>query len=128
MKIFPMANQYFDSYRKGVCGEEQAETLLCSSGMSCIERRYRSPYGEIDLIMLDGETLVFVEVKARQNDSIYSAHSAVTPAKQRRIIQTALCYLNEHPEHVFRPMRFDIVGLSDDCAQHFPDAFQGAGW
>ena len=117
-----------NTYTTGVLGEAAAEEYLCSAGMTCLTRRYHSPYGEIDLIMLDGETLIFVEVKARKTSTLSQAVFAVTPAKQRRIIQTALCFLSDYPEHAQRLMRFDIVALSADCIQHIPDAFQGSGW
>lgn len=117
-----------DVYVKGLLGEAKAEEYLCSQGMICLDRRYRSPYGEIDLIMLDGDILAFVEVKARDLSTLQAAQMAVTPAKQRRIIQTALCYLSEHPEHAQRMIRFDIAGLSNDCIEHLPNAFQGSGW
>jgi len=123
-----MPDERLNTYAKGVLGEAAAEEYLRCKGMICLERRYRSPYGEIDLIMLDGEMLVFVEVKARFHGTIQSAQLAVTPSKQRRIIQTALFYLSSHPEHSHRMMSFDIVGLADDCIHHLPNAFQGSGW
>lgn len=123
-----MPDQLLNTYAKGLLGEAKAEEYLCRRGMICLERRYRSPYGEIDLIMLDSEILVFTEVKARLYGTIHSAQLAVNPSKQRRIIQTALCYLSEHPEHARRMMRFDIVSIADDCIHHLPNAFQGSGW
>ena len=119
---------HLNAYVKGLQGEAAAEEYLCKAGMVCLERRYRSPYGEIDLIMLDGEVLAFVEVKARNLSTLYAAQMSVTATKQRRIIQTALCFLSEYPEHTGRLMRFDIIALSGDCIQHIPNAFQGTGW
>ena len=116
------------AYHKGLQGEKEAEAYLCAQGMTCIAKRYHSPYGEIDLIMLDDEVLVFAEVKARSHRSLQDAQTTVTPAKQRKIIQTALCFLSEYPEYADRLMRFDIIALSDDCIQHVPDAFQGSAW
>lgn len=116
------------SYRKGLQGEKAAEDYLCAKGMSFISRRYHSPYGEIDLIMLDDEILVFVEVKARTRRSLQDTQATITLSKQRKIIQTARCFLNEYPEHAERLMRFDIVALADDCIQHLPNAFQGSLW
>lgn len=116
-------------HSKGLLGESLAEQHLSTLGLQCIARRYHSPYGEIDLIMLDHDVLVFVEVKFRHHGTLVSAQAAVTPAKQRRIIQTALWYLNEHPQHASRLMRFDVVSLSgESCIEHIPNAFQGAGW
>ena len=123
-----MPDHRSNTYINGLHGEAAAEMHLQEQGFLCLERRYRSPYGEIDLIMLDGEILAFVEVKARQNRTLQAAQSAVTPSKQRKIIQTALCFLNNHPEHAHRLMRFDVVALADDCINHIPNAFQGCGW
>lgn len=129
MRIFPMPDSKRSIYEKGLAGEAMAERYLCSMGFQSIACRYRSPYGEIDLIMLDKDALVFIEVKSRSRNTLAAAEMAVSPAKQRRIIQTALCYLNEHPEHQNRVMRFDIVSLAgDDCIEHLPNAFQGCGW
>ena len=116
------------SYFRGLQGEAAAKEYLCKNGMTCLEQRYRSPYGEIDLIMLEGDMLVFAEVKARLHGTIRSAQLAVTPFKQQKIIQTALCYIAEHPEHAHRLMRFDIVSLAGDCVHHLANAFEGTGW
>ena len=123
-----MTDQRFTSHAKGLLGEAAAEAYLCQSGMYCIGRRYHSPYGEIDLIMQHEEMLVFVEVKARNTGTLLDAQMAVTPSKQRKIIQTALIFLNEHPEYAQYMMRFDIVSISNDCIRHLPNAFQGSGW
>lgn len=124
-----MPEQRINTYAKGLLGEADAEEYLCHQGMRCIDRRYHSPYGEIDLIMLDkNDELAFVEVKSRANRTLMEAQLAVTPSKRRKIIQTALCYLSEHPEHQQRLMRFDIVGIAADCIMHLKDAFQGTGW
>ena len=96
--------------------------------MACIDRRYHSPYGEIDLIMLEEQTLVFVEVKARSVQTLSQAQFAVTPTKQRRIIQTALCYLNQFPQYQQHLIRFDVVAISGEIIHHIPNAFQGYGW
>ena len=123
-----MRDRRLTNHQKGLLGEAAAEGVLVDQGMSCIDRRYHSPYGEIDLVMLKDDILVFAEVKARTNRSLLSAQQAVTPAKQRRLIQTALCFLAEHPEYANHLIRFDVVTLSDDCIDHIPDAFQGYGW
>lgn len=123
-----MPERSTQSYTLGLQGEQAAERYLSQRGMTCLERRYRSPYGEIDLIMLSGETLVFVEVKARRAKTLYETQLTVTPLKQRRINQTALNFISQHPEHAHRLMRFDIVALTDDCILHSANAFQGVGW
>ena len=55
------------TYQKGLDGESRAALYLQNRGMVLLQKRYRSPFGEIDLVMRDGDTLVFVEVKARAN-------------------------------------------------------------
>lgn len=109
-------------------GETAACEYLLRQGMHFLERRYRSYGGEIDLIMLDGDTLVLVEVKCRERSSSSDAQQAVTPAKQRRLIHAARCYLGEHPEHFQRPIRFDVIAVAADGFLHIPDAFQGSEW
>ena len=61
--------------------------------MELLERRFHSPFGEIDLVMLDGETLVFVEVKLRTSGGAEAGQAAVTPQKRRRMVKAARCYL-----------------------------------
>lgn len=116
------------TYAKGVMGEAAAQHDLLQKGFELVDRRVKSPYGEVDLVMLDGETLVFIEVKARERLTRNQAQYAVTPAKQRRLVQTALCYLNQHPEHEGRLMRFDVVTVAKDGILHLPNAFEASSW
>ena len=116
------------AYAKGVMGENAACHYLMTKGMKAVDRRWRSPYGEIDLVMLDGDVLVFVEVKARETTGRVQAQFAVTPAKQRRMMETVRFYLGEHPEHVARMMRFDVVTVAVDGILHVPNAFEGTAW
>lgn len=116
------------AYAKGVMGENAACDYLIQKGMQLLQRRYRSPYGEIDLILLHHSVLVFTEVKARETLGRMDAQYAVTPAKQRRLIQTARCYLGEHPEYTSCVIRFDVITVARDGILHLPDAFQGSEW
>ena len=116
------------AYAKGVMGENTACDYLIRQGMQFVDRRYHSPYGEIDLILLSGTVLVFAEVKARETIGRMTAQYSVTPAKQRRLIQTARCYLGEHPEYASCILRFDIITVAKDGILHLPDAFQGTEW
>lgn len=109
-------------YQSGVSGEMQAEAYLNSMGMQLVARRYRGQDGEIDLVMLDGETVVFVEVKARPGSPAGSGLMAVTPAKQRRVINAAQAFLMDR-EWMDRPVRFDVVEISRQGVMHIPDAF-----
>lgn len=111
------------SYQKGVDGEAAALAYLKNKGMAPLEMRYHSRFGEIDLVMEDGDALVFVEVKSRPKGQMGDGACAVTPQKQRRLIKTALCYLAEHPTD--RVARFDVVELTQNGIQHIINAFEG---
>ena len=115
------------AYETGVRGEEIAEEYLTRLGMRPLERRYREKTGEIDLIMEDGETLVFVEVKARFSESVSGRGlQAVTPAKQKKIAKSAMLYLMRHG-WLNRGIRFDVVEINRDGILHVPNAFQPGG-
>lgn len=109
-------------YDAGVQGEMLAENWLVQQGMKPAARRYRGQDGEIDLIMIDGNTVVFVEVKCRPSARRGDGLIAVTPAKQRRITHAALAFLVER-EWMERSVRFDVVEITKDGILHIPNAF-----
>lgn len=117
-----MPDRRINAYAKGMLGEARACEYLQQRGMVLLEKRYRSPFGEIDLVMREGEWLVFVEVKTRQKAGQGRGLEAITPAKQRRLVQTALCYLAEHPADC--PIRFDALEITPDGILHLPNAFE----
>jgi putative endonuclease len=86
--------------------ESQAAAYLRQQGLKLIASNYHCRFGEIDLIMRDGKTLVFVEVRLRSNDSFGGAASSITGAKRQRLVQTAQHYLQQHGEAA---CRFDAV-------------------
>lgn len=114
------------TYETGLKGEEIAEEYLKKKGMIRLETRYRDKTGEIDLIMKDGETLVFVEVKARFSASDGQGLQAVNYAKQRRIAKTAMLYLIRHGWQSLS-VRFDVVEINQHGIIHVPNAFQPGG-
>ncbi len=115
------------TYQTDIQGEQMAEDYLTARGMRCLERRYREKCGEIDLIMRDGDTVVFVEVKSRfSSGQAGSGMLAVTPAKQRRIARAATLYLMRNPA-AGRGVRFDVVEVNRDGVLHIPNAFQPGG-
>jgi putative endonuclease len=97
--------------QRGSQWEQVAESFLNKRGLKTRERNYQVRLGEIDLIMLDGNTLVFVEVRYREHDRHGSGADSVTWAKQRRIIRVAHRYLQCHPEDSLRPCRFDVISI-----------------
>ncbi|SDZ79236.1 YraN family protein [Nitrosospira multiformis] len=78
---------------KGNQAERYAETFLAGHKLVLVQRNYRCRFGEIDLIMRDGETLVFVEVRMRTNRNFGGAGSSITLSKQRKVVRAARHYL-----------------------------------
>ncbi|MFA5352876.1 MAG: YraN family protein [Thermodesulfovibrionales bacterium] len=110
----------------GIQGEEAAVLHLRSKGFRILHRNYRTPLGEADIIARDGETLVFVEVKARRSDYHGQPFEAVVPRKQERLGRIALYYLKGQKTE--RLVRFDVVSiLAGDKGyeiNHIKDAFR----
>ena len=94
----------------GRFGEQVAERHLREQGMVVLDRRWRCPDGEIDLVLRDGFALVVVEVKARSSETFGGPVEAVTPAKLRRLRRLAAAWLDEHPVHP-EEVRIDVVGV-----------------
>ena len=109
---------------KGKKGEELAALALEKKGMEIICRNFRSANGEIDLIALDGEVLVFVEVK---NWPVFGKENlgfVINRKKQYRIIKTAKYFLFLHREYNYRSIRFDVVFLKpNEPILHLVSAF-----
>ena len=98
--------------RLGIVGEEIAACELVSRGYTILERRYRTEYGEIDIVAQDGETLVFVEVRAKSTAEFGTAAESITDGKKRKVTRMAVDYLARH--HVRdRACRFDVVAIDD---------------
>ncbi|MCE2596087.1 YraN family protein [Motilimonas cestriensis] len=94
--------------------EQQACDFLISAGLSLVCKNYTSRFGEIDLIMQHGDTLVFVEVRYRAGAEFGGALASVTRSKQRRIIKAAKSYLMQRPFEVY--CRFDVVAFESQQA------------
>lgn len=101
------------SQNKGVQAEQMALTYLEQQGLTLVEKNYHSRRGEIDLIMVDDGTLVFVEVRYRKSAKYGSALESVNYQKQTRIIHTAHTYLQQNPAQ-HSGHRFDVVAISPD--------------
>lgn len=91
--------------------ELAVEAFLCRRGLQTLRRNYSCRFGEIDLVMLDGPVLVFVEVRYRRSERYGSGADSVTPAKQRRISTVAQQFLGRYAAHAQRPCRFDVVSI-----------------
>jgi putative endonuclease len=97
----------------GDAGERHARRQLEGAGYSFLAEQWRCPAGELDLVMLQGDDLVFVEVKVRRG-GLLEAEQAVTPAQQRRLLAAAQAFLMAHPEHQELTWRIDLLGITLD--------------
>ena len=107
--------------------ESLAIALMARAGLRILDRNYRVRGGEIDSIALDGDTLVFVEVRFRKSARFGGAAASIDQRKQQRIIRAAQVYLMTHPRHTHRPCRFDCIvldALKPDAPEWIKDAFQ----
>lgn len=87
---------------------------LTQAGLVFLCKNYTTPYGEIDLIMMDAQdnTLVFIEVRYRQNKLYGEGFETISKAKQKKIMTTAKCFIRYKPILSDRPIRFDVVSVS----------------
>ncbi|MCU6434949.1 YraN family protein [Undibacterium sp. Jales W-56] len=97
--------------RTGDEGEEQALAYLLKAGLTLVQRSFSCKGGELDLIMLDRATLVFVEVRKRSSRQFGGAVASITPAKQRRMTHAAQVYLQQQSAEP--ACRFDVVAIDD---------------
>jgi len=116
----------------GKKGEEFATRFLTQKGYTILEQNYRSSLGEIDLIVLDGSTIVFTEVKTRRSASFGPPSLSVTKQKQKKLIKLAQMYLL-HKNLRAVACRFDVISIiarSDgtlEDLEHIENAFQVEG-
>jgi putative endonuclease len=113
-------------------GETAAAKFLMQLGYHILERGYDSPLGEIDIIAIDGKSVVFVEVKTRSSTDSGHPADAIDATKRRRMTQAALAYLKAH-NLLQTPARFDVVAVTwrdahePPVIEHFKNAFAPVG-
>lgn len=105
----------------GRAGEERAEALLGKVGYRLLARNLRLPGGEIDLLFLDGSTLVVVEVKRRDSSDYGSALAAVGRSKRATLRRIAADYAQIVAPHA--RVRFDVVAIDGERMTHYRNAF-----
>jgi putative endonuclease len=120
-----MRNSPRENSRKGREGEDRAADFLEKKGLAIITRNIRSQRGEVDIAALDGQTVVFVEVKAWSAWGIEELQYGLTREKQRRIIETAKYFLAAHREYKGMAVRFDVIfiGSPSEAPVHLVSAF-----
>ncbi|MFA5516386.1 MAG: YraN family protein [Desulfuromonadales bacterium] len=110
----------------GRWGEDAAVRFLRRQGMKIVERNFRTPVGEIDIIARHGSILAFIEVKTRRSNAFGTPQEAVGPFKQRQIVRTAQWYLNNGHGRGLQP-RFDVIAVrpvgEEAQIEHIPNAF-----
>lgn len=117
------------SAQLGRWAEEQAAAFLEGQGYRVVARNYRTRIAEADLVVTDGKTVVFVEVKGRRHRRFGTPWDAVDGRKRRRIVAAARAFLAQHPRYRNMTVRFDAVALEPAPGggrwriQWLPDAF-----
>jgi len=114
----------------GRAGEKLVAERLEASGWAVLERNWRTRRGEIDIIALDGDSIVFVEVKTWPMGFEDDLEVAIGPVKRKRIVETAKCFLGTHRKYNGMYVRFDVVLVRSDPlgegslrVRHLKDAF-----
>ena len=109
---------------KGKLGEEMALCFLQQQGFRLLKRNYRAGHKEIDLVMRQGDTIVFIEVKARNSTAYGTPAEAVGFRKQRNLLEAAQTFLAQNGYYE-TSARFDVVevDLGKGLVRHIPNAF-----
>ena len=102
---------------RGDAAEAAALAMLQAHGLSLLARNAASRGGELDLVMRDGATVVFVEVRYRATRRFGGGAASVDAGKRRRLVHAARAFLAGHPQMADAPCRFDVVDADGD-----PDA------
>lgn len=123
---FPTRDPRTAAQRLGDAGEDQALALLRAHDLRLVARKVRFKGGELDLVMRDGATLVFVEVRCRSRQDFGSALDSIDARKARRVVLAAKLYLQRHPAEAQRDCRFDVIALdgADTTPTWVRDAFR----
>ncbi|USE34891.1 YraN family protein [Endozoicomonas sp. SCSIO W0465] len=101
---------------KGAEAENSALLFLQQQGLTLLQRNFACKTGEVDLIMLDHSTLVFVEVRYRGPSQCGNAASSIDRSKQHKIRKTAAVYLQKYRQHSHRICRFDAISIDNQDA------------
>jgi putative endonuclease len=113
------------AFQRGLSAESRAAMLLVAKAYRIVARRWKTPFGEIDIVARRRRTLVFVEVKAR--DSVDEAMEAVTERTKRRIIGAAELWLVNNPDDVNADIRFDVILVAPGkMPHHIANAFDAS--
>ncbi|MCX5791544.1 MAG: YraN family protein [Elusimicrobia bacterium] len=113
---------------KGARYEEQAAVFLRAAGWVILDRNWAAPTGELDIVARKGDTVAFVEVRARSNPGYGTPAESVTPAKRAKLIKTAMAYLKARRPQA-DTFRFDVIGIVPGSEpEHIESAFTADGY
>jgi putative endonuclease len=122
------ANGRLDRRARGDAVEAAALDFLQGRGLRLLARNARARGGEVDLVMLDGDTVAFIEVRYRRSGAFGGAAASVDAGKRRRLVHAARVFLACNPRHADTPCRFDVMVASGDPAspriEWLKDAFR----
>ena len=110
-------------YSRGRKGEERAAVVLEAAGMQILAKNVRSRHGEVDIVAVDGETIVFIEVKAWSVYGLEDLQYGLDLKKQRKIIKTAKYFLSANRKYNKMAIRFDVIFVNKDTVTHLASAF-----
>ena len=105
-----------DAQSSGRSAETLALRHLCNSGLRLLARNWSCRSGELDLVMLDGDTVVFVEVRARRHSAWCGALESIDARKRGKLVIAAELFLQQESRWARHPCRFDVVAISTDGA------------
>ena len=108
---------------KGKKGEELAARALLNAGMEIVAKNVRSKYGEVDIVAIEKETIVFVEVKSWSAYGLEDLQYGIDTKKQNKIIKTAKYFLSENRKYSNMAIRFDVVFIKNNSVTHLASAF-----
>lgn len=111
-----------DLRRIGVAAEDRAAEYLIEHGYTIVTRRWTTRGGELDLVALDGEVLVFVEVKSR-NGNWSRPEEAIDDVKVQRFLVAVEAYCQQTGQ-TDRPVRYDVIAIDPHGLRHYQDAFR----
>ena len=132
--MFSVSPAHWPWWRRwfGSRSERAAVRFLKGLGYRILLCNYRCPHGELDVIALDGRCIVFVEVRSTAADDVTAPAASVDMAKQRRLTNLALHFLQQH-RLLDYPARFDVLALTWPAGKgrpeivHYPNAFEAVG-
>lgn len=110
-----------ENRRLGARGERRARAYLRKNGYRILEKNYKNPFGEVDIIAKKGEVVAFVEVKTRQTDAFGAPSEAVNKTRRQRYVRAAKYYFAG--QEIVWSVRFDVIEVYRGKINHIENAY-----